>query len=189
MDGIKYRNITVSGKVAVGTTTLAKNLHEVLGWEHINTGELQRQYDRKHHINENARGAILRSDKHEKEMESFAQKVLTDKANIIFEAWLSGFVAREVNDVLKVLLVCSSDELKVDRVVNRDGVSIAEAIKFIKTRENENLKKWQKLYGNYDFWDPKYYDLVIDTYSCGPLETMGIVLDKLGFKSPLIKKK
>ena len=33
----------------------------------------------------------------------------------------------------------------------------------------------------YDFFDPKYYHLVIDTYSSGPNETVGIVLDKLGF--------
>src|SRR3989338_8616362 len=96
---LKYNAITISVKVAVGTSTLAKNLHEVLGWKYINVGDIQRQYDREH-------------------------------------------------------------------------------------KANENQIKWQKLYGKHDFWDPKskICDLVIDTSSSGPLETMGNVLDKLGFR-------
>ena len=50
---LKYTNIAISGKIAVGTTTLAKNLEHVLGWRYINAGLIQREYDQKHHINEN----------------------------------------------------------------------------------------------------------------------------------------
>jgi len=32
-----------------------------------------------------------------------------------------------------------------------------------------------------DFWDPKYYDLIINTYSHGPLETLDLVLQALGY--------
>ena len=55
----------------------------------------------------------------------------------------------------------------------------------MKQREEENNQKWQKLYGNYDFWDSKYYDIVIDTYSSGQMETVGKVLDKIGYKGKL----
>jgi cytidylate kinase len=51
----------------------------------------------------------------------------------------------------------------------------------VKEREEKNFKTWQKIYGKYNFFEPKYYDLVIDTYSSGPLETVGKVLDKIGF--------
>ena len=40
---------------------------------------------------------------------------------------------------------------------------------------------------DYDFWHPKYYDLVIDTYSSGQMETVGKVLDKLAYKGNLHK--
>ncbi|MBI5127101.1 cytidylate kinase family protein [Candidatus Roizmanbacteria bacterium] len=178
----KYRLITVSGKVAVGTTTLTKNLVHTLGWKHINFGALQRQYDRKHGINENRQGAVARSDDHEKKMEEMGEKMLKIEKNIIYEAWLSGFLARNYKDVLRVLLFCSHEDLKVDRVVNRENISIEEAKHWIKQREEENEKKWKKLYGDYDFWDKKYFNLVIDTYKTGPMETLGKVLDKLGFR-------
>lgn len=180
--GLKYRCITISGKIATGTTTLAQNLQQVLKWKYINTGELQRQYDRKHGIPEDGRGAILRPDEHERKMEEFAQKTLTSESNLIYEAWLAGFVARNIPDVLKVLLICSEESVRIDRVANRDQYTIAQAKESIKTREEENVIKWQGIYGHHDFWDPKYYDLIIDTYSSGPLETVGKVLDKLGYK-------
>lgn len=180
---LKFRNVTVSGKIAAGTSTLAKNLHLVLNWKYINAGDIQRKYDREHGVNENERGAALRPDEHEREMEKMAQKILTEETHVIYEAWLSGFVAREISGVLRVLVVCSEDAIRIDRVANREKVSIEEAKRFIKTREEENIAKWQKIYGTHDFWDPQYYDVVIDTFSSGQHETVGKVLDKLGYKN------
>ena len=178
----RYRIITISGKVAVGTTTLSKNLAHVLGWKHINFGALQRQFDRKNNINENQQGALARTDEHEKSIEAMGQKMLESERNIIYEAWLSGFLARSYKDVLRVLLVCSHYDIRIDRVANRENITIKEAKHWIKQREEENEKKWRKLYGDNDFWDQKYFNLIIDTYKKGPMETLGKVLDKLGFR-------
>lgn len=180
---LHFRNVTVSGKIATGTTTLAKNLQQTLSWEYMNAGALQRQYDRQHGIDENQHGASLRPDAHEREMEALAKKTLTQKDHIVYEAWLSGFVARDISGVLKVLVMCSDDAIRIDRIANRDRVSIEQAITNIHTREEENITKWKKIYGDHDFWDPKYYDIVIDTFSSGQMETLGKVLDKLGYKN------
>ncbi len=80
-----------------------------------------------------------------------------------------------------MLATCSDEAVRIDRVLNRDKISVEQAKIFIKTREEENFVKWKKLYGDYDFLDPKLYDLVIDTYSSGPMETLGKVLDTLGY--------
>lgn len=177
---LKYSNVTISGKIAVGTTTLAKNLQKELGWKYYNTGAIQREFDRKHGRNENAVGALGRSDQHERGMEAMTKQKLQEEKNIIYEAWLSGFVAQGIKGVLKVLVVCSEYAVRVDRVVNREKISVEEAKAWMKQREEENVPTWQRLYGNYDFWDPKYYDAVIDTFRTGPMESAGIVLDKLG---------
>jgi len=179
----KYRLITISGKVAVGTTTLTKNLVRTLGWKHINIGAVQRQFDQKHKINENKQGALSRTDDHEKEIDAITERMLKAEKEIIYEAWLAGFFARTYKDVLKVLLICSHDDIRVDRVANRDNVTVEQAKHWIKQREEENTIKWKKLYGDYDFWNPKYFNLVIDTYNSGPMETLGKVLDKIGFKN------
>lgn len=175
----EYKNIAISGKYATGTTTLAKNLVKTLGWKHINLGDIQRQYDREHDINENKQGALSRPDDHEKEMDEMTKKILSSEHNLIYEAWLAGFMAKSIPDVLKVLLICSNEGVRIDRVVNRDRLSVDEAKKYIKQREEENLTKWKKLYGDHDFWDEKNFDVVIDTYSSGQMETLGKVLDTL----------
>lgn len=183
----KYRLITISGKIAVGTTTLTKNLIRTLGWKHINIGAIQREYDRQHQLHENKIGALSRTDDHENEIDTMTEQMLKTEKNIIYEAWLSGFFARTYKDILKVLLICSHDDIRIDRVANRDNISVEQAKHWIKQRENENIVKWKKLYGNYDFWDHKYFDLVIDTYKSGQLETVGKVLDKIGYKGNLNK--
>lgn len=177
-----FKNITISGKVAVGTTTLARNLQTILGWKHINAGFIQREYDRMHNIHENMQGAAARPDDHEKSIEAMAKKMLTEQEHLLYEGWLSGFVAKGIPGVLTVLVICSHDEVRVDRVVNRENISIDDAKKWIRQRENENIEKWKKLYGTDDFWNPKNYDLVIDTYGHGPLESVGKVLDKIKYK-------
>ena len=55
----KYRLITISGKIAVGTTTLTKNLINTLSWKHINIGSIQRKYDQKHLLHENKTGSLV----------------------------------------------------------------------------------------------------------------------------------
>lgn len=180
---LKYRNITVSGGIATGTSTLARKLAETLDWKRINAGDIQREYDRERGASEHFSGSDTRSDEHERAIETMTQQKLVKESNLVYEAWLSGFVARDIKDVLKVLLVCD-DALRVDRVVNRDKMTVADAKKQIESREQGNIKKWKEIYGDFNFWDPKYYDLVIDTYSSGPNETVGKVLDKLGYIFP-----
>jgi cytidylate kinase len=175
----KYHNITVSGLIATGTSTLAVNLEKTLGWTRINAGDIQREFDRKRGFDERISGSDTRTDDWERGIEAMTKNKLEVEKHLIYEAWLAGFVARDIKNVLRVLLICD-DALRIDRVVNRDEVTVDEAKQQIIKREKGNIVKWKKLYGNYDFWNPKYYDLVIDTYSSGPHETVGKVLDKLG---------
>ena len=126
--------------------------------------------------------ATVYSDDFDRQIDSDMRNRLIKEKHIVLESWLSGFVARDLKNVFRILLICSDEALKIDRVVNRDTVTVEEAKIFIKEREEENFKKWKRLYGDYNFFDPKYYQLVIDTYKTGPMETLGKVLDKLGFK-------
>ncbi len=184
---IRFRNITVSGKIAVGTTTLAKNLYRLLKWKYINAGVIQRKYDRRHNINENKQGASKRPDSHEREIDAMTKNMLITDKNLIYEAWLSGFMAQGIEEIFKILLICSDDAVRIDRVVNRENITVEQAKEWMRQREEQNVSKWHRLYGNYNFWDPKYYDLVIDTFSLGPMETAGKVLDTIGFNKHLKK--
>lgn len=178
---LKYRNITISGGVSSGKNTLLDNLKPYLtplGWKFAHGGQLLRDFA-KEYVQPVA--TLVDKDFHNY-IDNRTKDLLTKEGNYVIEAWLSGFMSRDLKDTLRVLLICSDDALRIDRVANRDKVSIDEAKKFIKEREDINFKEWKRIYGDYNFWDPKYYNLVIDTYSSGPMETVGKVLDKLKYK-------
>lgn len=166
----------------MGKNTLLNNLKPYLkrlGFKFRSSGQFLRQ-----HTNEFIQPlSSLASDQFHRSVEDKVFELLKKEKGWVIEGWLAGFVARQLKNTLRVLLICSQESLKVDRVVNRDKITVDKAKKFIKEREEDNFKVWQKLYGNYNFFNPKYYNLVIDTYSSGPLETAGKVLDKLGYKT------
>ena len=109
------------------------------------------------------------------------RKQISDTSvHMAIESWIAGWNARGLSHVLKVLLMCD-DALRIDRIVNRDSISVEEAKSHLRLREEANLTKWKHMYGTNDFWDPKHYDLIINTYSHGPGQTLEIVLQALGY--------
>lgn len=183
---LHFDNITISGGVAVGKSTLARNLLAYLEpyhWHIKNLGDIHRQY-----LNDNIMPEATKvSDEFDKKIEAEVEKILSTQKNWIIQGWLSGYVAKDLDKTLRILLICKENALRVDRVANRDNASIAEAKQFIKQSEEGNLAKYKRIYGNHDFWNPKYYHLVIDTYSSGQLETTGKVLDVLGYDANKIE--
>lgn len=179
---LKFNNITISGGVSVGKNTLLNNLKSYLlplGWKFTSGGQILRDFTK-----ENVQPLASLVDKNfHQQIEERTKRLLTKEGPYVIEAWLAGFVARNLHNTLRVLLTCSNEALKVDRVVNRDKVTIDEAKKYIKQRETDNFKTWHSIYGEYDFLSPKYYHLIIDTYSSGQLETVGKVLDKIGYNT------
>ena len=176
---MKYKNITISGGVAVGKNTLQENLKSYLqpqGFKFTSGGQLLRDFSREYV----QPLASLAPDEFHHKLDDRTKKLLGEGKYVI-EAWLAGFMARERDDTLRILLICSHDSVRIDRVVNRDKVTIEKAKTYIKVREETNFREWKRIYGDHDFFDPKYYHLVIDTYSSGPNETVGKVLDKLGY--------
>lgn len=184
---VKYKNITISGKAAVGSTTLFRGLKgklTKLGWKFFSGGEFMREYAIKNKLfpedNRQHHGAKVYSDSFDREVDGMMRKRLAEESNLVVEADLAGFNARGIEGVLKILLI-ADDSLRIDRLVNRDNITVEEAKMQLKEREEENTKKWQRLYGNVDFWDAKYYDMVIDTFKLGPSETLDLVLEKIGY--------
>lgn len=177
---LKYKNITISGGVAVGKNTLHDNLKsylEPLNWHFTSGGKILRDYA-KEYIQP---VASLADDEFHKKLDQRTTDLL-DQGNYVIEAWLSGFMARERKDTLRILLICKDDALRIDRVANRDKISIQQAKEYIKEREEVNFKEWKRIYGDYNFFNPEYYNLVIDTYSYGQMETTQQVLEALGYR-------
>lgn len=182
-----YDNITISGGVAVGKNTLRDNLMTYLtphGWKYKSSGQIVRDY-LKEYVLPNASKA---PEALHREIDNKVLEILKNEKKWVIEAWLAGWLARDLKNTLRVLLTCSNKAIQIDRVVNRDKVSIEQAKQFIREREEDNQRTFKDIYHAEDIFSPIHYHLVIDTYSSGPMETVGKVLDALKFNHAKVEK-
>jgi len=199
-----YQNVTISGLPGAGSSTLGKSLAKELGWDYFCGGDFMRSYAiEKGLFDKTAKvhhSAAVYDDDFDRQVDYQARRWASDKEHQVLEAWLSGFMTMHVPGTLRVLVYCSDDAVRIDRIVNRDEITVDEAKDHIFRREQDNLTKWQRLYaqewrewvvdkGLYTksepvyFWHPKLYDLAIDTYTTNREETLNKVLEALKTKN------
>ncbi len=184
--------ITVSGRIASGSTTLAKRIAQPLGWRHIEGGEVFWEAVRSR-LQLSQKDTALRPDEEDEAFDTSLKELLKTQQHIILETKLAGFLAEGIPGVYKILVVCEDvnghdqAQIRIDRLVNREQMTIEEAKEEILVREKSDLAKWQRLYANNDpnwaYWDRKYYDLVINTYSLNQEQVLALTLAKVGFTS------
>ncbi len=182
------RNITVSGKIGAGATSLAKNLSKTLGWDFLEGGDLFEKIHKELKLSQ----AMVNSrpDHFDIEYEEKVKKMLKNENHHIIQSHLAGFDAQGILGVFKILVICEDsqgndkEEIRIDRLINRDKISIEQAKEEVLEREKQHLEKWRRLYVNNDqswvYWDKKYYDLIVNTYSHNQDETLKIALQKIG---------
>lgn len=184
------KNITISGRIGSGSTTLALRLSKTLGWELLEGGALFEKIHQELNLSELEVNG--RPDSFDLEYEERIKKMLKEEKHKIIQSHLAGFDAQGIEGVFKILLVCEDEEdndrieIRIDRLVNRKGISIEEAKQEVVVREQGHLEKWGRLYAggdkNWVYWDKKYYDLVINTYNHNQEETLKIALEGMGYK-------
>ncbi len=198
-----YKNITISGLPGCGSTTLLSLLKEELEkdqWVGFSGGEFMRSYAIEKGLFNPAQSthhsATVYSDDFDRQVDYGIREKVSSHEKWIIESWLSGFMAQNIPGTLKVLMTCSDDAVRIDRIVNRDGVDVEEAKKSIQDRYQGNLDKWRRMYHKewkewivdtgklpatdmIDFWRPELYDLVIDTFSNNKEKTLQLVLDAI----------
>ena len=184
------RNITISGRIGSGTTTLALGLSKKLGWKLLEGGALFEKIHKELKLSQTMVSG--RPDHFDLEYEEKVKSMLKNENNHIIQSHLAGFDAQGIPGVFKILVICEDSqgndkqEIRIDRLINRDKISIEEAKAEVLEREKQHLAKWQRLYANSDqnwvYWDKRYYDLVINTYSHNQEETLKIALEKIRYK-------
>jgi len=198
-----FLNVTISGLPGCGSTTLLNMLKEATkfqGWKGFSGGEFMRAYAAEQGLFDASKDlhhdATAYPSDFDRQVDMGMRQKLSNEKSWIIESWLSGFLAQQVPHVFKVLMVCSEDAIRVDRIVNRDKVTVHEAKDHIQKRYEANLLKWQGMYAQewqdwvvapgtvqadqpIDFWRPDLYDCVIDTYAANQQEALQTVLDAI----------
>ncbi len=186
--GIK--NITISGRIGAGATTVAQHLSKKINWELLEGGDLFEKIHKELGVKQV--DVLARPDSFDLAYEAKIKEILKTKTHCIIQSHLAGFDAQGIEGAFKILIICRDEtgddkaDIRIDRLMNRDAISLEEAKHEILEREKRNLEKFRRLYANNDktwvYWNKKYYDLTVNTYSHNQEETLNIVLAGIGYK-------
>ena len=148
------RNITISGRIGTGKTTLANNLAKTLHWKVLDGGKLFRKFAKEQGFHISEKHKI--PDELDKAFEERVKYILKNEKNEIIQSHLAGFTAQGIPEVFKILVICEDKEgedkksIRIDRIMNRDNVPSEKAREEIHLREEMDLAKYRKLYVNND---------------------------------------
>lgn len=185
------RIIAISGRIGAGSTSLGKNLVGKLGWDHLSGGEI---FWKARHSAQglDASQTHLRPDQEDILFDQELKRIFREDNHIVVESKLAGFMAQGVKRVFKILVICENKhgqdqpQIRVDRLLNREGISSNQARHEVIEREKNDLEKWSRLYADGDkswtYYDPSYFDLIINTYDHNQEEALELALISIGAK-------
>ncbi len=155
--------ITLSGLPGSGTSTVAGILSSCTGFEVISAGDIFRKMAEERGLTLKEFGKLASSDtaidqqidRHQKKIASDAKRAGKD---MVVEGRLSAWMAEPD---LAVLITAPLDT-RAGRIVHREGVSMADAVRQVKEREACEAGRYLEYYG-IDVDDLGVYDLVINS--------------------------
>lgn len=165
--------VAISGKSGCGNTTVSSMLAEKLGVKLINYTFRQLAAEKGLTLAEVIENAKT-DDSYDITVDT-RQVDLARQESCILGSRLAIWMLKEAN--LKVYLL-ASPEVRAKRILNREGGNLQEIIDFTSMRDNEDSRRYMKLYqidnSNYEF-----ADLIIDTSVNTPEQIVNIILEKL----------
>ncbi|MEK7580804.1 MAG: cytidylate kinase family protein [Patescibacteria group bacterium] len=168
-----YRSIVISGQIASGTSTAAKNVAQKLNLKYESAGDFFRKYALEHNIPLYDKAQI--PDNVDQEADAKLAE-LAKSGGWVIDAHYLGYFTKDNPEVLKVLLKCEDKE-RFKRALARHHTH-AETVEEIKKREVGLDAKFKKLYSNEDYLDPKFFNLQIDTTNKPEEEVLKQIVDK-----------
>jgi len=174
--------IIISGMASSGKSTLAKMLAEHYNIEYVCGGDMLKEIAKREGYNptenwwETEEGVeFLKKRQNNEEFDKLLDKLLIERAekgNCVITSWALPWIwGKGIKIWLK-----ASPEVRAKRMAKRDDMPFEEALKYIKTRDEENRKLYKKLYGYTLDKDLDVFDLVINTDDLKPEAIKDIVV-------------
>lgn len=171
------RILCITGDAASGKTTTARSAATLLpGWRILSTGQFFRDYCSEHGLDPQQISSL--DEELHRGADERMQEALLHGKQLIAEARLAGYLARDIPDSLRVYCDCPL-EIRVERFRQREPLwSHDQARRLVVERDEADWNNLHRLYG-IDYRDPGYYHLRLQTDQMGPDEIAARLLQAL----------
>ena len=179
--------VVISGMPGCGSSTAARLLAKKMRLKFFSAGDYTKKIAKEEEkIDKKLTERIVhfwnthrgKSKEHHMSVEETQQNI-AKKGNMVIESKL-GIHFIENSD-FKIWLKAPF-KTRAERYVNRDKISIDDATKFLRDKENHERENWKRIYGFDYFGQEKEADLVIDTSDKSPEEIVNIIIKFIGNK-------
>jgi CMP/dCMP kinase len=171
----KLFSIVISGWPAVGKTTIACKLAEEFEIAMYNGGDILKmlaEEDKGYSVKRDDWWDTIEAKKFMEERKSdpsFDKKVdekliqIVKKGGAVITSYTLPWLVLEESVIIIKFWLRGSPENRAKRMSNRDGISLAEAKKITKLRDEENKRIYHRLYGFHFGEDLTVFDYVLNT--------------------------
>jgi cytidylate kinase len=178
----KHMVICISGMAGTGKSTLAKKLAQKYGFDYYSGGDALKVLASEEGYNASQPGwwESPQGLKFLKQREGDAkfdravdQKLLeyTEKGNVLLDSWTMPWLLKSG---FKIWLLASMEK-RAARVAQRDQITVEQALKVLKEKEDRTKGIFEKLYGFMLGEDFKPFNLVLDTESLNAEEVFQVL--------------
>ena len=166
----KHMVICISGMAGTGKSTLAKKLAQKYGFDYYSGGDALKVLASEEGYNASQPGwwespqglkFLKQREGDEKFDRAVDQKLLeyTEKGNVLLDSWTMPWLLKSG---FKIWLLASMEK-RAARVAQRDQITVEQALKVLKEKEDRTKGIFEKLYGFMLGEDFKPFNLVLDT--------------------------
>ena len=190
------RLITISGLSASGKDTITNLLTPEVGWPVMTVSQIMREHCKKIgselptvpdlEFNQQIENQIKYQIAHAHQL------ILASNRTAGYHAWVwkqhqlkdtseVGFDSSEVDgkhDHIFSILITAPQAIRIQRLAQRDKLSIPAAQNHVVNRDRIDLKVYQQLLGVNPL-NPQYFDLIIDTSEHTPNQAINLILNKI----------
>lgn len=154
--------IAVGGLHGTGKTTYAKALANDFGIRHVSAGEFFREIAKEKNLTLERLNELARSDPELDRLVDERTKEEAAKGGVIIDGQLAAAVAGDKADLR--ILITAPEEVRMERISQRDSISLDEAREKTVQRERAERDRYMKYYG-INVTDTAVYDVVVDSSS------------------------
>lgn len=152
--------ITIFGLAGTGKSTTGKTLAAKLNCAFVSTGGIFRDQAKEAGVELFEYDQMAEKDPAiDQKLDARIAEIGRIHEGLVLESRLGWYF---VPDSFKVKFVCDDAE-RFSRVARRDNMSVEEAEKISKVRENSHAERFRKIYGIEDYSADEHFDLIIDT--------------------------